>query len=150
MLVNDCVGRPRPWVQIAKAAITSNYIRNALFDRTVLAVPVSISSDAIDCAPGGIAISSAGRSSEPCCRHSSSQTNCQLRKGFRHDDASLVSRVSSLNQHRDRKINPGRRHLKAKSRNRFRAMSREPPGQDILPSSEADRITLVKTELAPP
>ena len=93
MLVNDCVGRPRPWVQIAKAAIASNYIRNALFDRTVLAVPVSISSDAIDCAPGGIAISSAGRSSEPCCRHSSSQTNYQLRKGFCHDDASSVSRV---------------------------------------------------------
>jgi len=97
MLINDCVGRPRPGVQIAKAAITSNYIRNAFFDRTVLAVPVSIFSDAIDCAPGGVAVSSAGRSSEPCCRHNNNQTNYQLRKGFCHgfchDDASSISRV---------------------------------------------------------
>lgn len=97
MLVNDCVGRPRPGVQIAKAAITSNYIRNAFFDRTVLAVPVSIFSDAIDCAPGGVAVSSAGRSSEPCCRHNNNQTNYQLRKGFCHgfchDDALSISRV---------------------------------------------------------
>jgi hypothetical protein len=93
MLINDCVGRPRPGVQIAKAAITSNYIRNARFDRTVLAVPVSIFSDAIDRAPGGIAKSSAGGSSEPCCRHSNNQTNYQLREGFCHDDASLLSRV---------------------------------------------------------
>ena len=72
MLVSDCVGRPRPRVQIAKAAITSNYIRNTLFHRAVLAIPVSISSKAIDSAPGGVAISSAGRSSEPRCRYGGS------------------------------------------------------------------------------
>src|SRR5215831_6621591 len=56
MLVYDRVGASGPRVQIAKAAITGDYIRNTFFYRSVLAVPVSISSDAIDCAPGRIAI----------------------------------------------------------------------------------------------
>ena len=120
MLINDCVGRPRPGVQIAKAAITSNYIRNdSSTVRYLLAVPVSIFSDAIDCAPGGVAISSAGRSFEPCCRHNNNQTNYQLARVFATVFATTMPlrfRVSSLNQHRNEKINPGRRHLKAKGK----------------------------------
>ena len=148
MLINDCVGRPRPGVQIAKAAITSNYIRNAFFDRTVLAVPVSIFSDAIDCAPGGVAISSAGRSFEPCCRHNNNQTNYQLARVFATVFATttlLRFRVSSLNQHRNEKINPGRRYLKAKGKETTPARRRAAapfPARHRLFSARAPRQRL--------
>ena len=42
MLINNCVGRPRPGVQIAKAAITGEYITQmvARLECGVLAVPL--------------------------------------------------------------------------------------------------------------
>src|SRR5262245_4880150 len=97
MLVYDRVGGTGPRVQIAKAAITGDYIRNTFFYRSVLAVPVSISSDAIDCAPGRIAIGSAGRSTEPHCRQNGSHDQCQCRKGFCHDVASYVGPLLQRN-----------------------------------------------------
>ena len=72
----------RPRVQIAKAAITGEYVTILVtcLECFVLAVPVHVAfSKADDCAPGGITISSAGRASEPRCRRKSSNTKCQFR-----------------------------------------------------------------------
>src|SRR4029077_5979278 len=89
MFVCDCLRRTRPRVQIAKAAIAGDHVRDTFFYRAVLAVPVHVPLEAYYCAPGGITISSAGRSSEPGCRSKGSDTNRQFRKGFGHDDSSL-------------------------------------------------------------
>jgi len=80
--------RSRPRVQSAKAAITGDYVRAAFLNRAVLAVPVHVSAESYYRAPGGITISSAGRSSEPRRRRKGNDANCQFRKG--HDDFSLV------------------------------------------------------------
>ena len=90
MFIGDCRSRTRPRVQIAKSAITRDHVRNAFLHSTVLAVPVHVSFEVYYCAPGGVTISSTGRSSEPRYRHSRSETNCQFHKGFCHDKSSLV------------------------------------------------------------
>jgi hypothetical protein len=80
--------RSWPRVQSAKAAITGDYVRAAFLNRAVLAVPVHVSAESYYRAPGGITVSSAGRSSEPRRRRKGNNTNCQFRKG--HDNPSLA------------------------------------------------------------
>jgi hypothetical protein len=87
MLVRDWIRWTRPRVQIAKSAITGNDIRIARLESAVLAVPVHFSFAVYHRAPGGVTISLTGRSSEPCYDRNGSDTNCQFRKGFRHDDS---------------------------------------------------------------
>ena len=63
VFVRDYLRRSGPRVQIAKAAITGEYVTQmvARLECGVLAVPVHVAfSEAYDCAPGGITISSAG------------------------------------------------------------------------------------------
>ena len=98
--VGDYLGWSRPRVQIAKTAITCNDIRIGRLESAILAVPVSIFSDAIDCAPGGIAISSAGCSSKRRRRCKSSDTKYQFRECFQHDEPS-VGLCVFLNKHRN-------------------------------------------------
>jgi hypothetical protein len=91
IFVGDRLRRSWPRVQIAKAAITGDHVRDAFFYRAVLAVPIHVALPDIDyCAPGGITICSAGRGSEPRRCRKGSDANCQFRKSFRHDDPSLV------------------------------------------------------------
>jgi hypothetical protein len=93
MSVRGGLRRSRPRVQIAKAAITGEYVTQmvARLECGVLAVPVDVAwRDFYYCTPGGIARGVAGRSSEPSRRHKGGDTNCQFRKGFRHDDPSFV------------------------------------------------------------
>jgi hypothetical protein len=94
IFVRDCLRRSRPRVQIAKAAITGEYVTQmvARLECAVLAVPVHGSlSDINYRAPGGITISSAGRSPKRHRGGEHSNAKCQFRKGFFHDGASLVS-----------------------------------------------------------
>jgi hypothetical protein len=89
MFVCDYPRRTRPWVQIAKPAITGEHVRDAFFYRAVLAVPVhGACPDVYYCAPRGIAKSFAWRSSKRRCRCKSSDTKCQFRKGFLRDESS--------------------------------------------------------------
>jgi hypothetical protein len=63
IFVRDYLSRARPWVQIAKAAITGEYVTQvvARLECGVLAVPVHTAlSDINYCAPRGIATRSAG------------------------------------------------------------------------------------------
>jgi len=106
VLVCDSIRWTRPRVQIAKAAIAGDYVRDAFFYSAVLAVPVHVSLEAYYCAPRGITISPAGRRSEPCCRRKGSDTNRLFRKGFRHVDSSLDF-LCLCKEHRNGKINPG-------------------------------------------
>jgi hypothetical protein len=73
----------------------------------VLAVPVHTALTGINYrAPGGFARGMAGRSSEPSRRHKGRDTNCQFRRGFRHDDPSFVFWYLQL-----MKSPPGRWHI---------------------------------------
>ena len=98
--VRDYLSRARPWVQIAKAAITSDHVRDAFFYRAVLAVPVhSTCPDVYYCAPRGITKSLARRSSKRRCRSKSSDTKCQFRKGFQHDEPSSDFLLDAIVDH---------------------------------------------------
>jgi hypothetical protein len=99
MLVCDWIRWIRPRVQIAKSAITGDDIRIARLESAILAVPVHFSFAVDYRAPGGVTISLTGRSSEPCCDRNGSDTNCQFRRDFCHDDPSLASSMC-LSQHR--------------------------------------------------
>ena len=88
MFVRDYLRWARPWVHVAKAAI-SQRVRIARRKRAVLAVPVHLTFAVYYCAPGSIAKSSAGRSSKRCCCCKSSDTKYQFRRGFQHDEPLL-------------------------------------------------------------
>jgi hypothetical protein len=91
VFVRNYPRRSRPRVQIAKAAITGEYVTQmvARLECGVLAVPVhGACPDVNHSAPRGIAISSAGRSPKRHRRGERSNAKCQFRKG--HDGASLV------------------------------------------------------------
>jgi len=90
MLVRDWIRWTRPRVQIAKSAITGNDIRIARLESAVLAVPIHLSFAVYYRAPGGIAISSAGRSSKRRCGRKSRETKYQFCRGFfQHDEPSV-------------------------------------------------------------
>jgi hypothetical protein len=105
MLVRDWIRWARPRVQIAKSAITRDHVRNAFLHSTVLAVPVHVSFEVYHCAPGSVTISSTGCISEACYDRNGSDTNCQFRRGFCHDNLSLAS-FECFSKHRNGKINP--------------------------------------------
>ena len=88
VFVRDYLRWARPWVHVAKAAI-SQPVRIARLKSAVLAVPVRLTFAVYYCAPGSIAKSSAGRSSKRCRRCKSSDTKYQFRRGFQHDERSL-------------------------------------------------------------
>jgi hypothetical protein len=84
LFVGDYLRRSRPRVQIAKAAITGEYVAQmvARLECTVLAVPVhSALSDVNHRAPRGITISCAGRGPKRHRRGERSHAKCQFRKG---------------------------------------------------------------------
>src|SRR6516225_3424718 len=91
MLVRDWIRWTRPRVQIAKSAITGNDIRIARLESAVLAVPVHFSFAVYHRAPGGVTVSLTGGSSGPCYNRNGSETDCQFRRDFCHDDPSLAS-----------------------------------------------------------
>src|SRR5271166_2488030 len=107
IFVRDHLRRSRPRVQIAKAAITGEHVRDAFFHRAVLAVPVhSTCPDVYYCAPRGIAKSLARRSSKRRRRCKSSDTKHQFRKGFQPNAHSSGFSYVFLNKHRNGKTNP--------------------------------------------
>jgi hypothetical protein len=85
IFVRDYLRRSRPGVQIAKAAITGEYVTQmvARLECGVLAVPVhSARPDVYYCAPRSITTSSARSSPQACyCRNDgdSSRQSCELR-----------------------------------------------------------------------
>jgi hypothetical protein len=85
VFVRDYLRWARPWVHVAKAAI-SQRVWIARLKSAVLAVPVHFTFAVYYCAPGSIAKSSAGRSPKRCRRCKSSDTKYQLRRGFQHDE----------------------------------------------------------------
>jgi hypothetical protein len=88
IFVRDYLRRSRPRVQIAKAAITGEYVTQmvARLECGVLAVPVhGALSDVNHRAPRGITISSAGRSPKRHRGGERSNAKCQFRNGFCHD-----------------------------------------------------------------
>ena len=95
--VGDYLRRSRRRVQIAKAAITGEYVTQmvARLERGVLAVPVHIALSGINYrAPRGIAKSLARRSSKRRRRRKSSDTKRQFRQGFQHNDPLLGFPIS--------------------------------------------------------
>jgi hypothetical protein len=91
VFVGNYLRRSRPRVQIAKAAITGDHVRDAFFYRAVLAIPVHVTCpDVYYCAPRGIAKSLARRSSKRRRRYKSSDTKRQFRKGFQHNEPSCL------------------------------------------------------------
>jgi hypothetical protein len=87
MSVRDELRRSGPRIQIAKAAITGDHVRATFFNRAVLAVPVHVTwPDVYHSTPGGIAIGSTGRSSEPHNRRKCGDSGGHFPKAFRHDE----------------------------------------------------------------
>jgi hypothetical protein len=87
IFVRDYLRRSGPRVQIAKAAITGEYVTQmvARLECAVLAIPVhSACPDVNHRAPRGITISSARRGPKRHRRGERSTAQCQFRKGFCH------------------------------------------------------------------
>ena len=99
IFVRDYLRRSRPRVQIAKAAITSEYVAQmvARLEREILTVPIhGACPDVNNRAPGGIAISSARRSPKRHRRGERSNAKRQFRYGFCHEGASVADTTTDI------------------------------------------------------
>ncbi len=105
MFIGDCLGRTRPRVQIAKAAIARDHVRDAFFHCTVLAVPVDVSLEIYYCAPGGITISSAGRSPNHVTATAAARPIVSFARVFATTNPPWFC-ISSLKEHHNGKLNP--------------------------------------------
>jgi hypothetical protein len=100
VFVGNYLGRSRPWVQIAKATIASDYVRDAFFYRAVMAVPVHRSSPDINHrAPRGITTGSTRRACQARC-HNGGHSNYQSREfGCDHREPFYAVPFSISSQH---------------------------------------------------
>ncbi len=94
VFVGNYLGRSRPRVQIAKATIAGDYVREAFFYRAVMAVPVHRSSPDINHrAPRGITPRSTRRACQARC-HNGGHSNYQSREFGRDHRKSFTQSAS--------------------------------------------------------